>query len=251
MTQVKPYLEHVASILYASTPTRPDIIYHTSMLCRFMHHDPSVDCYLRAKELLNYFYSTKDTALVLGGENIFVPHLDTLRDAGAKEINPNDFAQCIAGNHSFYFHSDTHPGRPTTPTFICALRYVCQRSRRLELAPSQSRRSSCQAKTADGCVAAKRNTFLRNLLGHSLDIIETKLNGGATVLLMEYFAAVEQADHAGASKKTEHYKRWEHHIRECQLDGAIKTHFIPRATKWPTASPRFSTRPRSSSCAST
>eukprot|EP00965_Chrysotila_dentata_P220257 6191667-Pleurochrysis_carterae.AAC.1 len=43
--------------------------------------------------------------------------------------------------------------------------------------------SSCQAETAAGCVAAKRNTFLRNLLGHSLYIIGTKLNGGVTVSL--------------------------------------------------------------------
>eukprot|EP00965_Chrysotila_dentata_P121542 4018134-Pleurochrysis_carterae.AAC.1 len=62
--------------------TQPDISYHTSMLCRFMHK-PSIDCYSRAEELLNYLYSTKGMALVLGG------NFDTLRDAGAKEINHN------------------------------------------------------------------------------------------------------------------------------------------------------------------
>eukprot|EP00965_Chrysotila_dentata_P115548 3818848-Pleurochrysis_carterae.AAC.1 len=67
--------------------------------------------------------------------------------------------------------------------------------------------SSCQAETAAGCVAAKRNTFLPKLLGHLLDAIGTKLSGGATVLLVDNSAAVAQADHADASKKTEHYKR--------------------------------------------
>eukprot|EP00965_Chrysotila_dentata_P016672 553346-Pleurochrysis_carterae.AAC.2 len=87
--------------------------------------------------------------------------------------------------------------------------------------------SSCQAETAAGRVAAKRNTFLRNFLGHLLGVLGTnKLNGGATVLLMDNSAAVEQADHAGASKKTEHYTRWEYYQREYQLDGAIKAHFI-------------------------
>eukprot|EP00965_Chrysotila_dentata_P228618 6196709-Pleurochrysis_carterae.AAC.1 len=42
---------------------------------------------------------------------------------------------------------------------------------------------------------------------------------------MDNFVAVEQADHAGASRKAEHYKRWEYYLRECQFD-AIKAHFI-------------------------
>eukprot|EP00965_Chrysotila_dentata_P095253 3148464-Pleurochrysis_carterae.AAC.3 len=101
----KPYLELVASILNASTMIRPDIAYHTSALCRFIHN-PSVDCYSRAEQLLNYLYSTNDKALVLGGKNIFVPRFDTLRDAGAKEIDPNDFAQRITGDHGLHFYSD-------------------------------------------------------------------------------------------------------------------------------------------------
>eukprot|EP00965_Chrysotila_dentata_P049599 1644041-Pleurochrysis_carterae.AAC.1 len=68
--------------------TRPDISYHTSMLCRFMHN-PSIDCHSSAKELLNYLYSTKGMTLELGSETTSVPHFDTLRDAGAKEINHN------------------------------------------------------------------------------------------------------------------------------------------------------------------
>eukprot|EP00965_Chrysotila_dentata_P111191 3675124-Pleurochrysis_carterae.AAC.1 len=68
--------------------TRPDIAYHTFMLCRFMHN-PSIDCYSRAQELLNYFYSTKSMTFALGGKTISVPHFDTCRDAGAKKINHN------------------------------------------------------------------------------------------------------------------------------------------------------------------
>eukprot|EP00965_Chrysotila_dentata_P179073 5913621-Pleurochrysis_carterae.AAC.1 len=46
--------------------------------------------------------------------------------------------------------------------------------------------------------------------GYLFNTIGTRLSGGATVLLMNNSAAVEQADHTGASKKTEHYKRWEY-----------------------------------------
>eukprot|EP00965_Chrysotila_dentata_P001232 40039-Pleurochrysis_carterae.AAC.1 len=109
--------------------------------------------------------------------------------------------------------------------------------------------SSCQAETAAGCVAAKQNSFLRILLGHLFDAIHTKLNDGANVLLVDKFKAVEQADRAGGSKKTEHYKRWEYYLCGCQLDCLIKAHFICTAAKWPTATSRIVTRPRFSSCA--
>eukprot|EP00965_Chrysotila_dentata_P025262 839310-Pleurochrysis_carterae.AAC.1 len=48
-------------------------------------HNPSIDCYSRAEELLNYLYSTKGMTLILGGKTISVPHFDTLRDAGARK----------------------------------------------------------------------------------------------------------------------------------------------------------------------
>eukprot|EP00965_Chrysotila_dentata_P096995 3206402-Pleurochrysis_carterae.AAC.1 len=69
-------------------------------------HNPSIDCYSRAEQLLNYLYSLKGMALVLGGKNISVPHFDTLRDAGAKEMNDNEFAQRITDNYGLHFYSD-------------------------------------------------------------------------------------------------------------------------------------------------
>eukprot|EP00965_Chrysotila_dentata_P074184 2450188-Pleurochrysis_carterae.AAC.1 len=108
-----------------------------------------------------------------------------------------------------FISTPTLPVRPPTYTSahlgMFANGPVDWNSRLLEVATS-----SCQAETAAGCVAAKQNTCLRNLLAHLLDAINTKLSGGATVLLMDNSAAVEQADHAGTSKKTEHYKRWEY-----------------------------------------
>eukprot|EP00965_Chrysotila_dentata_P204725 6182511-Pleurochrysis_carterae.AAC.1 len=68
-------------------------------------HNPSIDCYSRVKELLNYLYSTKGMTLVLGGKSISVPHFDTFRDAGAEEINHNELAQLITGNYGLHFYS--------------------------------------------------------------------------------------------------------------------------------------------------
>eukprot|EP00965_Chrysotila_dentata_P187010 6171866-Pleurochrysis_carterae.AAC.2 len=115
--------------------------------------------------------------IVLGGKTIFVSHFDTLRGAGAKEINHNEFAQRITGNYGPQFHSDA--SWKTDHTCIAHLGMLANgpvdwSSRLLKVAAS-----SYRAKSASGCVAAKRNTFL--LLGHLLDYaIGTKLDGGAT-----------------------------------------------------------------------
>ena len=223
MKKGKPFLKLIASILFAATMTRPDITYHTSMLCRFMHN-PSIQCYARAEELLNYLYSTKDKVLKLGGLAIDVPTFDTLRDAGAKKIDLDDFARRITLNHGLHIYSDA--SWKVDHTYIAHLAFFANgpvdwSSRLLKVSAS-----SCQAETAAGCIAAKRNTFLRNLLSHLLDACGDKLSGGATPLLMDNTAAVEQAENVGSSKKTEHCKRWEFHLRECQLEGQIKAHFI-------------------------
>eukprot|EP00965_Chrysotila_dentata_P086576 2858753-Pleurochrysis_carterae.AAC.1 len=68
---------------------------------------------------------------------------------------------------------------------------------------------------------------------------------------MDNSAAVEQADHAGSSKKTEHYKRWEYYLRECQeLDGSIKAYFIRTCDQVADCLAKVLHKTTSSSCAS-
>ena len=61
-----PYLELIGSLLYLSTMTRPDIAYHMSVLCSFMH-DPSVECYHAAINLLLYVGHTRHYFLRYSG----------------------------------------------------------------------------------------------------------------------------------------------------------------------------------------
>ena len=61
-----PYLELVGSLLYLSTMTRPDISYHMSVLCSYMH-DPSIDCYNAALDLLLYVGHTRHYHLRYSG----------------------------------------------------------------------------------------------------------------------------------------------------------------------------------------
>ena len=60
-----PYLQLIGSLLYL-TLTRPDIYYHMSILCSFMH-DPSPDAYYAAIDLLLYVYNTKHYRLTYSG----------------------------------------------------------------------------------------------------------------------------------------------------------------------------------------
>ena len=61
-----PYLQLIGSLLYLSTMTRPDIAYHMSILCSFMH-DPSPDAYHAAIDLLLYVNHTKHYRLTFPG----------------------------------------------------------------------------------------------------------------------------------------------------------------------------------------
>ena len=48
-----PYLQVIGSLLYVMCMTRPDVAFHVTTLCKFMH-DPSRDCYDAAIALLLY-----------------------------------------------------------------------------------------------------------------------------------------------------------------------------------------------------
>jgi Reverse transcriptase (RNA-dependent DNA polymerase) len=61
------YQALVGSVIYASTPCRPDISYAVGAIARFMHA-PGSEHWAAAKHLLRYIQRTKETKLVLGKE---------------------------------------------------------------------------------------------------------------------------------------------------------------------------------------
>ena len=81
-----PYLQVIGSLLYVMCMTRPDVAFHVTTLCKFMH-DPSRDCYDAAKK-----YS-KDTFLVIERlGTTFLPTLFELKrkvDIVAKKLKLN------------------------------------------------------------------------------------------------------------------------------------------------------------------
>jgi hypothetical protein len=222
----KPYLELVASILSAETMTRPDVAYHVWMLCRFMHN-PLVNCYFRAEELLNYLYATREQCIVLGGQTIDVPVFTTLRDAGAKELSADELKARLTGNAGLMTYSDS--SWKVDHTYVAHVSFVMTGPVEWSTRLLKVSASSCHAETAAACMAAKRNRYIRALLSHLFNLVSTELKGGATMLFMENSATVDQAENLSASKKTEHYRRWEYTLREAQTDGEIKAVFVRTA----------------------
>ena len=61
-----PYLQLIGSLLYLSCMTRPDVAYHMAILCSFMH-DPTVEAYSAALDLLLYIHHTSHAHLTFTG----------------------------------------------------------------------------------------------------------------------------------------------------------------------------------------
>ena len=219
----KPFLELIASILYACTMTRPDIAFHTSALCRYMHN-PSLACYARAEELLNYLFTTKSKSITYGGHEIIQPVLGEMFDESAKAVAFSDISRRLNENYGLHIFSDA--SWKTDGTYLAFIVKFANgpidwSSRLLKVSAS-----SCQAETGAGCLAAKRNVFVRNVINELLTVLGLTLQGGATLLFMDNYAAIQQAAQNGTSKKTEHYKRWEYTLREEHLEGRIKPVFV-------------------------
>ena len=74
-----PYLQVIGSLLYVMCMTRPDVAFHVTTLCKFMH-DPSRDCYDAAIALLLYLGHTKDMVGL---------HYDTVRISSVVIVGVN------------------------------------------------------------------------------------------------------------------------------------------------------------------
>jgi hypothetical protein len=161
---------------------------------------------------------------VLGGKSITIPTFTTIRDAGAKELSASDLEKRLTENFGLITFSDS--SWKTDHTYIAHVGFLLNgpvdwSSRLLKVSAS-----SCHAETAAACIAARRNRYIRALTSHLLSMVGEELRGGATLLFTDNSATVDQAENVSATKRTEHYKRWEYTLREAQCDGEIKSIFV-------------------------
>ena len=205
-----PYLELIGSLLYLSTMTRPDIAYHMSVLCQFMH-DPSPPCYDAALDLLMYVLHTRHYFLRYDGSSEAPSGLSHLSshlksnhgliaysDASwhkTNELGYNMFGYCV------YLH-----GGPIS--------FAAKRLKVVAL-------SSAEAEYAAASYTCKEIAFVRNVC----DSLGIKLNG-PTVLAVDNQAAIKIAEDRGASARTKHFKDSIHYIREMIDYGLVKLAFV-------------------------
>ena len=219
----KPYLSLVASILYIACMTRPDISFYIAQLCRYMSA-PSLECYTRAEELLAYVYHTRYMGLIYGGTELRLPDAQSYTDK--LKIDRLKF-EANMGLHAYSDASwkvdDTYAGH-----VILANNAAIDWSSKL----LKVKASSAEAEISAGCLATKRIIFVRNVMTELLKLFDKSLVG-ATPLLIDNSAAIELSENVGVSKKTEHFKRWQHTLRDETNNGVIKPLFV--RTKWQTA----------------
>ena len=216
----KPYLSLVASLLYISTMTMPHISYHVAQLCRYMSA-PSDECYQRAEELLSYVYHTRGMGIKYGGTEIQIPDLEGL--AGKVKIDKGKFESNM-GLHAFSDASwktdNTYAGHVIKANNAS----VDWSSKLLKV-----KASSSEAEISAGCLATKRLNFVRNVMSTLMGLFDMTIDG-AIPLFIDNSAAIELSENMGVSKKTEHFQRWQHTMRDETLRGAVKPIFV--RTKW-------------------
>ena len=191
-----PYLELVGSLLYLSTMTRPDIAYHMSVLCSHMH-DPSIDCYNAALDLLLYVGHTRHYHLRYSG-SVAAP--DGIGHASE-----------ISSNSGFVAYSDSSWHKPDELGYnmfgYVVFLYggpVAFAAKRLKIVAH----SSAEAEYAASSYSCKEIAFVRNVC------LELELGlRGPVCLAVDNQAAIRIAENRGVTGRTKHFSDAIHYIR--------------------------------------
>ena len=193
-----PYLQLIGSLLYLSTMTRPDIAYHMSILCSFMHN-PSVDCYKAALDLLLYVANTMDQKLTFSGKTEIPTGL-----------NPQVHEQ-IRKNRGLLAYSDASWHKPDELGFNMFGFVVYFMGGPISFSSKNLKvvaLSSAEAEYAAAAYTCKELTFVRNIvqdLGHQLD--------GPIVIGVDNKAAIKICENVGVTGRNKHFTDSIHYFR--------------------------------------
>jgi hypothetical protein len=202
----KPYLRLIGKLLYACM-SRPDIIFPVGFLCTFMH-DPSLDCYAAAQQVLLYLAKTHDHAISYGGEIVVPPTL-------AK------FGNSIRRNYGFHAYSDSSWGKSAHDRFGYVIFLgngpVAYVSKLLKIVAW----SSCEAEYAASAYAVKEINFIRNICSE----LQCPLQG-SLVLAVDNTAAIDVANNLGVTGRTKHFRSSIHYIRDEVMLQRLTIHHV-------------------------
>ena len=178
--------------------TRPDISYHMSILCSFMH-DPSPACYHAAIDLLLYVVQTRDQSLNFTGPTKLPGGVDSSMHSR------------VSANGGLIAYSDSSWRRPdklgynsfgyVVYLFGAPVSFASKRLKVIAL-------SSAEAEYAAAAYACREVEFVRHILsdlGFSLS--------GPTVLAVDNQAAIKIAENMGVTGRTKHFNDAIHYFR--------------------------------------
>ena len=176
--------------------TRPDIAYHMSVLCSFMHN-PSVACYEAAIDLLLYVGHTRHYHLRYDG---MVSAPEGVGDA--KEISQN--CGFVAYSDASW-HKPNHLGYNMYGYVVCVFGGpVAFAAKRLKVVAH----SSAEAEYAAASYTCKEVAFVRNVC----DELQLRLHG-PICLAVDNEAAIKIATNRGVTGRTKHFSDAIHYIR--------------------------------------
>ena len=205
-----PYRELIGSLLYLSTMTRPDVAYHMSVLCQFMH-DPSIDCYAAALNLLLYIGHTRHRGIHFSGSTAppspLTSHADLISNSSG-----------LVAYSDASWHKPNHLGYNMFGYFVFAFGGpVAFASKQLKVVAL----SSAEAEYAAASYACKEVMFVRNVC-NDLGII---ING-ATVLAVDNQAAIKIVENQGVTARNKHFTDAIHYVRHLHDYGVVKPVYV-------------------------
>jgi hypothetical protein len=205
-----PYLQLIGSLLYL-TLTRPDICYHMSVLCSFMH-DPSPACYYAAIDLLLYIIHSPSTHITFTGSTSVPSGVDTKCHSS------------VQSNGGLLAYSDSTWRRPdrlgynsfgyVVYLFGAPVSYA---SKRLKIVAH----SSAEAEYAAASYACREVVFVRNVLSD----LGFPLRG-PTVLAVDNQAAIKIAENMGVTSRTKHFDDAIHYLRHLVDHRVVSLTFV-------------------------
>ena len=212
-----PYLQLIGSLLYITCMTRPDIAYHVSMLCKFMH-DPSQGCFDAAVTLLLYLGNTKDmTGLHYSGSTV------APAGYGKRDVDASTVRSYIENNHGFVAYSDASWRSKVNPYssygYVVYLfgGVVSYASKHLKIVAL----SSAEAEYAAAAQTAREMTFIRNLCADLGLLLKGRL-----CLTVDNEAAIAICENPGVTARNKHFSDQVHYVRHEFEHGRLRIVFV-------------------------
>ena len=205
-----PYLQVIGSLLYVMCMTRPDVAFHVTTLCKFMH-DPSRDCYDAAIALLLYLGHTKDmVGLHYDGNSAAPPGLGD--SSHAESLTSGKAARTmVENNHGLIAYSDaswrSKAGSYSSYGYVIYLfgGVVSFASKYLKVVAL----SSAEAEYAAASQTCRELTFVRKVctdLGLEIQ--------GRVCVAVDNTAAISIIHNPGVTARNKHFDDATHYIRD-------------------------------------